>query len=604
MIAEAWQEIWKKPDRRAIYEWGAKHVYLPAGVYTRTGPFDVTGSRHFIAPFGALHNDLVHQVSVRWPVRTGKSLIADVWLQSVLVRDPGPFMWNLCTDKLAKRHAPTRVIPVMQACELVSALLPRDIRKVGQEMIFRNGMPFYIQGPSLGNLTGVGIRYLVEDELWQRSHASHAEAQGRLGDYEKLGSAKELDLSQGGVEGDAEDEEWSKGTQSEWHVQCIECAKFYVPRTTGYRDDGSRWGLIWDKEARSPGGQWNIPKVLETLRYECPHCAHPNVDEHRVKTEWNRTGKYVVQNPDAIKGHESFHVYSTIDRPWAVIAKKLVNAQNAFKRGVIDLLRTFTQKEEARTWSEQLIQEQAPEKKVVYEVTSEWKEEACRIMTVDKQGEGLFWVVIRAWSKEGKSRRLYFNRAYGWAEIEKLQKEWKVEPMLTLVDAGYEPKGPDGVYAACCRNGWIAIDGKSPKKKFIHSMKRRGQRFFVEKSYSPQTWGDPESGRKAQGRTLAKLIHFAKPTINARLQRLRASGLFMVPAGGDPELEKEYSKQMAAEYLRRERDPDTGRVAEEWVCPSGNNHAWDCEGMQVLAATILQILPDSFDGEELGAEAA
>lgn len=604
MIAEAWKGIWKKPDRRQIYEWAAENVYLPAGVYTRPGDFDVQGSRHFIAPFEALHNDLVHQASVRWPVRFGKTLLADVWLQSVVARDPGPFMWNLCTGTLAKRHAPTRVIPVMKACPPVKELLPKDVRKIGQEMIFSNGMPLYIQGPALGNLTGVGVRYLVEDELWQRTHASHAEAQGRLGDYQRIGSAKELDLSQGGVEGDPEDEEFSKGDQAEWKVQCAKCSKYFIPKTTGYREDGSRWGLIWDKEARGQNGMWKIPKVLETLRYECRHCAHPHTNETRVKVEWNRTGKYVSQNPYAMKGHRSFHVYSTIERPWAVMAEKLAKAQNALKHGVIDLLRAFIQKEEARTWSEALLQEQAPEKRVVYEVTSEWKEEACRMMTVDKQGEGLFWVVIRAWSKKGISRRLYFNRAYGWAEIESLQKKWKVQPMLTLIDSGYEAKGPDGVYAACCRNGWIAMAGKNDKKKFIHSIKRRGQRCYVEKSYSPQTWGDPESGRKGEGTRYAKLIHFAKDTINGRLQRLRNSDRWLVPAGGDKELEKEYSKQMAAEYERKKRDKDTGRVTSEWICPSGNNHAWDCEDMQVVGATILGILPDSFDDDENVSKAA
>jgi hypothetical protein len=61
----------------------------------------------------------------------------------------------------------------------------------------------------------------------------------------------------------------------------------------------------------------------------------------------------------------------------------------------------------------------------------------------------------------------------------------------------------------------------------------------------------------------------------------------------DP-LEKEYKTQMSAEFKRPivVGNKLARRTKYIWVCPSKNNHAFDCSKMQVLAAVLLDILPD------------
>ena len=61
---------------------------------------------------------------------------------------------------------------------------------------------------------------------------------------------------------------------------------------------------------------------------------------------------------------------------------------------------------------------------------------------------------------------------------------------------------------------------------------------------------------------------------------------------------KEYRTQMAAEWKRRTFDKSTGAPKDEWVCPSHNNHAFDCAKMQVALATIARILPDTNEQPE------
>ena len=61
--------------------------------------------------------------------------------------------------------------------------------------------------------------------------------------------------------------------------------------------------------------------------------------------------------------------------------------------------------------------------------------------------------------------------------------------------------------------------------------------------------------------------------------------------------EEEYNRQMSAEYNKQKVNRVTGRREWIWVCPSGNNHLSDAERMNVVAATILNLLPDSEPAE-------
>ena len=55
---------------------------------------------------------------------------------------------------------------------------------------------------------------------------------------------------------------------------------------------------------------------------------------------------------------------------------------------------------------------------------------------------------------------------------------------------------------------------------------------------------------------------------------------------------------MRAEYRVTKIHPVTGRRQQVWVCPSGNNHLFDCSAEQIVAATLLKILPDEIQMEK------
>jgi hypothetical protein len=585
----AWALQFAPPDRRPIYHWAHDFVRLPTGVYTQTGAFDVGTSRYLIPIFDALKRDHVRAVIFRAPVRFGKTLVADIWVPWIIRNSPGPIMWNLNTDPLARRHVRTRVMPVLRNVKGMDAYIPDKFRP--QEIIFLNGVPLYVQGPSITNLQGVGIRYLIEDELWMREPGKHAEALARLGDYERLGTDKTLIISQGGIEGDDLDEAYSAGTCEEWHVPCLHCGHYFYPLTLGYRPDGTKWGLIYD-DIRSPAGDLIINRILPHIRYQCPDCDRPHTlaEEAKTKAHWNERGRYVQTNPEGDPNRPSYTVTSWVARDWRKMAKEYLVAQNQKRIGNIDPLRIFTQKREARTWVELMANDDAGGP--TYEPCKDWPEEIARFMSVDFQIEGIKWGMIGAFggnNADPEFRLLWFGKLYSEEDIEKRATEFKIPPNRVMLDGSFDTKI---VYAMAVRHGWIVLKG-SAELAFNHSLKlKNGKRKTVERSYSKPRHGDPEVGKVYQGRRFAVVIYWSNPSIKARLKRLiqRGKWIHLRYPPGDP-IGKELKTQMAGAWFIKKRDQVTGRVRIIWR-DNGNDHAYDCASMIVTAATILKILPD------------
>jgi len=599
-LKSALQSAFSTPDRRPIYEWAGEHVTLPP-VLTRSGLFRVEDSRHLIFPFDALGDDHVRTVTVIAPVRGGKTLLVDIWLPWMIVNDPGPAMFNWAKDELADEHCKTRLNFVLENCPLVVPLFPSNRHlKSNSEIVFRNGMPLYVQGSALSNLQAKGIRYQANDEVWLWRPGRHKEAMARLGDFEELHNSKVLNVSQGGTEDDDADELWKQGTQHEWHIQCEKCGHWMDTRWTHHRADGSRWGLVWDVH-KLESGLWDIPKVLPTIRFECEKCGHPHIDNPRNRREWNRVGKYISQNPAALRQHVSIHYSALITRLWVLLVEDYLGAINAYKKGNCTPLIQFFQKYPAEPKSERgLMENSRAFASAVYEISSAWKDEAGRFMTSDRQEEDTFWYLVCAWSKSPEVRRLAFGKAYSFAELEQIREKFKVAPNHHVIDSGYRPKGDNGVYSACIRYGWIAAKGVASEGGeevvFLHR-KKSGKK--VQRSYAEPVFGDPESGALGQGRRGATLIRFSRPTMGDRLQNLIDLGKWIGPAGLDTEpMEIEYRRQMASEYKKRKENKFTHVIKHVWVCPSGNNHARDCAAMQVLCATLCEFLPDMLEEKE------
>ena len=309
------------------------------------------------------------------------------------------------------------------------------------------------------------------------------------------------------------------------------------------------------------------------------------IDGARTKNEWNRTGRYKLAG-EANRRRKSFHWEAVIDYPWDELTELWLDACNAAARGDLKPKLQFLQKRRALMRDEaSLLRGGLTFKRQTYEVNSEWPEERARYLTADKQDEDLYWVTVRAWSND-KTRKLYFGKCYGEAGIKDIQQKFNVVANHVGIDSGFLPKGDRGVYAMCCKNGWIAFKGDQ-QYEFPHKTKN-GK--LVRKSYAPLSWGDPEMGVRGEGRRYAPLVRFSKHQMNQKVQELIDSGAWEEP-NLSTEMEEEYSAQMSSRVKVTDYDKRTGQAKIYWK-ESKNDHARDLANLQVVFAVIEKLLPD------------
>lgn len=587
-IALAWRNCWPPPDRRPIYDWAAEHIELPSEL-TITGKFNPQISRHFLEIFDALADDRVRSVTLMKPVGSGGTLIADIWTCWAIANDPGAFLAVFQDDAAAKDDCEDRLNPMLDHCRPIQALLSgnRHFHRT-QEVKFSNGMPLYVRGPSLGNLQARRIRYLHLEETWMWPAGLRQEALGRIKDWEEIKMSKVFDVSQGGSSDDDLDKTFRDGDQREWHVPCLSCGKYAPAIWGGKRADGTRWGIVWDdnERTRDKHGEFLLNEVLPTVRWECPACGHPHLDGERTKTEWTRLGKYLAQNPKAPPDQVSFHFDALIVRNWAKQVRNFIEAVKAFRMGIQEPLVKIVQKDRARSWSE--VFEPGERRTETFELSSvPAGGEKC--ITIDTQSEGVFPAMVCQW-EPGKAYRLWSGYLYSEAEIEAKQEEFKIPAVHVLIDSGWGSTTRD-VYRMAIRHKWIVTKG-SDQESFTHYLPRKGGgKVRVEKCFK-SFHGDPELGKKGQGRTYALGIRWSNPTIKSRLRKLIDRGRWLEP-NCDPEDPdyKEYQEQMRSERLVVISNKTTGRPRRIWKA-FGANHYWDDACQQVLFATIKGLLPD------------
>jgi hypothetical protein len=367
------------------------------------------------------------------------------------------------------------------------------------------------------------------------------------------------------------------------------------------REDGKFAGICWDKD-KLPDGRLNVARALETVRFESPCCGHPHTDFSRTKAEWNRTGKYELTNESNAK-KRSFHWEAVIDFPWVELVDLWLDACASFDVGIVEPKIAFYQKYCAKFADEKSVMESGANlTRAKYEILTgtTYPGELGRAMTVDKQSEDTYWWTVRVWFSGGRSRRIGFGKAFGYAELEDLRIKHSVAPNNLFLDSAFETKKERGVYAACLRYGWIATRGDH-KHFFIHTI-GKGKR--VMRSYSELSHGDPECMVAGAKKRYAPLIFFSKPTYNKRVQELIDRGLWEEPIAkpGD-EMDAEYSRQMSQRIERHEYDRKTNIEKSYWWEGKGD-HARDLANMQILFATMyktregFRILPDGVSEEK------
>lgn len=583
---QTWRAGWKRPDRRPIYEWLHDHWVLPSS-YAQPGRFDVTTSRHLIAPFDAIQSDEVREVSLAGAIQTGKTLVVEGAITWATVNSPGPIMWTLQTDDDAREHCNQRFMEAYKNVKQIRDMLPED-RHLKQMAAVYFG-PFFLEvnGANLNNLQRVSIRWKFNSEVWLWKQGLLAHARGRVSAFEKAGNSKVVNESQGGNEGDDFDLAWKAGNQAVWSVRCDGCAELVPLVFSGsfYDDPKRKACVVWNEDARRQDGSWNIGRAAETARWVCPRCGHAHDDTAKTRAKWNAGGEYVSGRRDAPRHIASFRWEALVARDMASLVSQFLEARKAQKQGVPQAMMDFTRQRRALSWADEDTSEVILIRPSGYKLTDikpedKIENEGNRFITIDRQRDH-FWISVRAWRRDGSSRLLYFSRITTPEQAEEIRIQYKVEPQLTFEDAGYFP---EGVYTDCARYGWTALKGSGENYFTVEVRERKIKRLWSNASLIQHN-----------GKMLP-LFHWASDPVKDVLFNLRSGRGASWETPDD--MGQEYHSQINGDKKKPFLNKRSGRNEWRWQRTHAN-HAHDLEAMQTVVAMMLGILlPPEVKAEE------
>jgi phage terminase large subunit GpA-like protein len=582
-IASALVHSWRPPAREPIYDWARKNIYLPNS-YAIPGPFHVERSLYLKKPLQMLQSPDIRRVSIYKAVQTGGSLVSEIWVCWLIENYPGPTMWNFQTDEDAKEAAEQRINPTFERCKPVMEKIPNNRFQRTRTAVYFYNMWLLMQGCGLSNLQSKSVQNLINDEVWIWPTGNHSQALKRVTAFSK--TSKILDISQGGEKHDEMDNSFSAGTCEEWGFRCPKC-KTLQPYT---------WDrLAYDRnEITCPNGVWDYNKLKNTIRYHCGSCEHFFTDTPSERKAMNDSGDYLITNQNGIPAHFScrWNALASHSISWSSLVIEWLQANKMLKIGSVDQLKEFIQKRLAEPWDEEKYQihETIDVKTSEYRLSDlenadKWD---FRFFTVDVQARE-YWGLIRDWKKTGESRLIWAGQIVTEGDLQMLQNKYKVNVWDLFIDSGFDTSR---IYLMCLKHGWVPLKGDE-REKFFHS---RPSKKPIAKIFSEAVRIDTGIGTVKQGdqRGFIKLFHWSNPSAKDILQRLMSGqgAKWEVPEDIFPE----YHKHLGAEIKKEIKDKTTGRIKYKWVRIRRDNHLFDCEAMQVVAASMERIIGS---GEEV-----
>lgn len=504
--------------------------------------------------------------------------------------DPGDSMWVMADADHMGEFIDKRLIPYIEGCDAVAPLLRGKKKSLVQFESFN----LLLRGAnSRAKLQSDPIRYVYCDERREWKAGSIDLLRKRMRTFP---NALEISTGTAGKENDELHCDYLEGTQTRAHVRCLKCGhsqpiRFGKEPTTIWKNKRECGGFVWESnEVTKPGGEWNWEEVAKTVRFECenPACRHRH--HNSEKYELIRTMHPHDYNPTPNREVVSFGgsafeaIWESCD--WDKLVIEFLKAVEQAKRGNTEPLKAFITETLGEPWKDEIgaIEDFGflEARKQDYDFGELWTEEVCRFLSADRQEAGgeHYWVVIRAFAANGRSRLVHFQRATSKAELEEIRKAFNVPVVNSMLDTGFQAAD---CYKFCLATGWKAFKGDDAE--FFYYRDPRLQK-TVRRLWE-RTLVDPFIGSSQAKRRTLPLFRFSNNGVKDLLTTYMTglAGEWSIPKATP----KEYLKQVTAE--RREEVTDIhGRVKFIWKRKIRDNHAFDCEQMITVAAIANKLL--------------
>lgn len=582
---------WSKPFIGNSVDWIEQNVILPHN-YQLPGKVNLHRSKYLIEPLLAASDINVHFINCMASVQSGKTFLIECYMLFLIANSSGTLVRFAQSDDMAKKMVTTRLLPLMQKCNAVKKMIPTEKYALSKSDIYFPNFNLHITSAKENNLQSLTAKFIIADECWLYKEGDLSQAISRTTAFQY--TRKIFFISQAGLENDEWNNEFKKGQIYEWGWTCPHCSKKQIWNWTKKIDNGVYAGITWDTNAKTkPDGVWNYYEAAKTARLVCEHCLQSISDTPANRRLLNDTGEYICSNPNGNPQSRSYRwpAMSNVDISFSQLVIQYLQAKDAASMGNKTPLREFTQQFLAQPWAEHLESTAAKIILEEYNPTEEWGDYT--FMTIDCQNNfSMFPYVIRRWNKNGESRLIKYGWSPTWTDIRQVQLDNRINDQCVFIDSG---NMATQVYAKCVEYGhagfyngrkvwfsWIAGKGWDADE-FVHADGSK-------RLYAPESKGDPNLGKTAQGRQ-APLYRWSNRSIKNILTYLRdGKGAKWVAN----EVCDEYTKQLNSEIFVKELDKRTGKEKWRWVLkPNNKNDLFDCECMQVVMAAMVGIVGKS-----------
>jgi phage terminase large subunit GpA-like protein len=487
-----------------------------------------------------------------------------------VAEDPGPMLWIMPSESLARSFSETRLQPSLKDCQPCAEQIPEnsDLFKLC-EMHFKDSTLNLVGSNSVAQLSSRPVRYLFADEIDKFPERSNKEA-GAL-DLARVRTAtfwnsKTVLTSTPTLESSQIWQAYLLGSQHKYHVKCPNC---------GHAQELIFSRIKWpdDHRTRADEGGWNLGAVEKLAYLQCQAC--PAKIPQLAKQGLIRSGFWQQTNLNCPDDKVSFHISALYSpwRSWGSIAREFLEVKDSYSG-----LQNFTNAVLAEPWK--LEQGERIEVDRLHELKSEYSLGTCPAKPVyltvsaDVQRDCVYFTV-RAWGLSEESWLIDYGKLPDLSSLtEVMNREYEIKgsdqtihPYKGLVDSGYDTQS---VYEFCASSMRRFLPCKG-WEKLSQPVKQANIKFI--------------GGRGNFQRTLA-LVHFNDNLFKSDLYIRR------IQDGQGPQwhipsnVGTDFLKQLTAEKLV-EKTNSRGVPEQVWHRTHRDNHYGDCEKQQLVQGYLL-----------------
>ena len=582
-------EVIERAARRAlkprifepVWKWAERNVRLSVRTTNTPGKYDsgwITYTRGWQEAFS---NPRVKEISICAAAQTGKTESILNCIRWAIADDPGPMLWIMPAESLARSFSETRLQPSLRDCPPCAEQIPDDPDAFKLlEMHFRDCTLNLVGANSPAQLASRPVRYLFADEI-DKFPEAHAKEAGAL-ELAKVRTtsfwnAKTILTSTPTVEGGQIWQAYLNGTRHKYFVKCPHCQ----------HEQELLWPNVkWPTDERTKVGDvWNVDAVEKLAYYECPAC------KHHIEQNWRHTmirgGQWKSTNPNAPADRVSFHLNALYSpwRTWGSIAREFLEVKDSFSG-----LQNFVNSVLAEPWKvkgETVTEDRLNNLRADYDLGACPAKTAFMLLTADVQRDCVYYVV-RAWAMDCESWLVAYGRTPSLDDLIEIAEKWyPVEGLPNglqifgaLIDSGFAAQQ---VYSLCApieRNFF-------PAKGWDHLAQpvKEGVIQFL-------------AGRNEREREII-LIHFDDSNFKGELYLRRIQDRQGPPWHIARNTGPDYIAQLTREKLVEKKNQ---RGIPEQKCHQTHrdNHYADCEKLQL----VLRFYMGQTEGEPVKNEIA